>query len=179
MDMFHEMGHFIHYLFCKIPLKNYPKDFFEIPSTLFENFIKSKDVLKILSKKSKSELIDDNLVFLITKWFESNEHINNNYSLKKALVEIELYETQDDNQILEIIQKNICLIADEQFFSSKLNQYSYLYAKKKSEQLYNQYFRSNELNKKYGKNFRDNFLSINDDKPLNIFNNFIQNKLII
>lgn len=169
-DLFHEFGHFIHRLFCKIPLKNFPKDFLEIPSTLFENFIKCKDILKLLSKKA--DFIDNNFVSIITKWFESYKYINNINNFRTSSIEIELYETQNDNNIIEIIKKNAFYIYNTHFFSSELNNYSYLYAIKKSDQLYNEYFKGNELNKKYGKHFCDNFLSINNDVPYNIFNNF-------
>lgn len=69
--------------------------------------------------------------------------------------------------------QNSYFLSDIQSFNYKMDAYKYLYAKEKSDELYNKFFTGNELNPDYGKKFKDDFLSKTDMDTINIYNNFI------
>jgi Zn-dependent oligopeptidase len=170
-SLFHEFGHVFHLIFLgNNAFKELPQDFIEIPSTLFENFIQSKDILKLLTNNPNE--INDDFINLIKINIKKSKFIFNLVQYKKAVINYQLY-TEPEYKLKNIIMQNSYFLSDIQSFNYKMDAYKYLYAKEKSDELYNKFFTGNELNPDYGKKFKDNFLSKTDMDTLNIYNNFI------
>lgn len=171
-SLFHEMAHMFHFVFVgPNAFAKFPYDFMEIPSTLFENFIQSKPILKLLAKYP--EQITSSFVELIKKCLFNIGLMENQISWKKAWVDFELH-TEPENKILGIINSHAYLLANLHFFNCRMDGYRYLYAREKSSELYRKFFQSNELSQAHGMKFRKEFLSANSS-PLKIYNEFIGN----
>ncbi len=171
-SLFHEMAHMFHFVFAGTnAFAKFPYDFMEIPSTLFENFIQSKPILKLLAKYP--EEITDDFVELIKKCLFNIGFFENQISWKKAWIDFELY-TEPEDKILDIINSNAYLLANLHCFNCHMDGYRYLYAREKSSELYGKFFKTNELSQAHGMKFRKEFLSVNSS-PIKIFNEFIGN----
>lgn len=170
-DLFHEFGHMFHLIFVgKESFMEYPSDFIEIPSTLFENFIRSPNILKLLSHNH--EQIDNNFITLINECLEIKYFYNKRLQYKKALIDFQLY-TEPISKLKDIIKENSYLLSNIQSFNYKMDAYKYLYSSEKSTELYNKIFINNELNYLYGKKFRNEFLSLKNSHPLKIFSDYV------
>ncbi len=172
-SLFHEMAHMFHFVFAGTnAFAKFPYDFMEIPSTLFENFIQSQEILKLLTKYP--EQITNSFVALIKKCLFNVSFLENQISWKKAWVDYQLH-TEPENKILDIINSNAYLLANLHSFNCRMDGYRYLYAREKSTEIYAKFFKTNELSQSHGLKFRKEFLSVNLDKPLKIYNDFINN----
>ncbi len=171
-SLFHEMAHMFHFVFAGTnAFAKFPYDFMEIPSTLFENFIQSKPILKLLSKYP--EQITNSFVELIKKCLFNIGFFENQISWKKAWVDYQLH-TEPENKILDIINSNAYLLANLHCFNCQMDGYRYLYAREKSSELYRKFFKTNELSQAHGMKFRKEFLFANSS-PLKIYRDFIAN----
>ncbi len=171
-SLFHEMAHMFHFVFAGTNVfAKFPYDFMEIPSTLFEKFIQSQPILKLLTKYP--EQITDNFVELIKKCLIDIYFCENRISWKKAWVDYQLH-TEPEDKLFNIINSNAYLLANVHCFNCQMDGYRYLYAREKSSELYEKFFKSNELSQSHGMKFRKEFLSVNSS-PLKIYNEFIRN----
>ena len=188
VTLFHEFGHSMHFILCnKIPYfllaNDFPCDFVEIPSQLFEEWAWKSEILNLISCHFETkEKLPSNFINSI---INSKEFMDNLFfkqiQARYSLLSLEAFST--DKEILKIKEENFkktislfdfdknnffeCSFGHLTGYSTKY--YSYGWSAYYSKKIF-EYIDSKNgiLNEKFGSDFSKKILEIGNSKDLKI-----------
>lgn len=194
--MFHEFGHMLHGVLSRADIAsqsgtNVVHDFVEVPSQLFENWMKDEKNLKFISKHFKTgKKISDELLRKVVKsnnFMKANEYY---HTFIKSLQDLEMHSDKWNVDPLKLAKdfnkKYFCISGSPKslfpagwshLVGYDAKYYSYMWALVYSYDIFSRFKKEGIMNKKVGMELRRKILEKGDSEdPIKLMNDFLGRK---
>ena len=193
-SLFHEFGHAMHSLFARTTFSyvggtSVPRDFAEMPSQLFEQWVLSKEVLPIIAKHYKTgQQLEEEVIEKLRKVERFDSGIDASMRLWRAWLALGYYEQRagDDldgysKQIWQRVNPYVSY-PEGVYFRSNFQHlasygaryYAYLWSKVMALEVYHEFTKNGIFNQDIGQRLRDKILSKgNSADPRSQVENFL------
>lgn len=178
-SLFHEFGHAMHSIFARTTFSyvggtSVPRDFAEMPSQLFEQWVLSKEVLPLIAKHYKTgQLLEDEVVQKLRNVERLNAGMTVSMQLWRALISLGYYEgaagSDLDGYARKIWERVLPYIEypHDVYFRSCFQHlasygaryYAYLWSKVMAMEVYGEFAKDGIFNQDVGLRLRDKILS--------------------